>query len=98
MGANAIRKDLGPEAVRDVHRLLRASIDYALEHRDEALSYALSFSRGLSRSKADQFVEMYVNQWTQDFGPVGRQAVARLLADGHRAGVIPTLVVPEFVE
>jgi 1,4-dihydroxy-6-naphthoate synthase len=81
-----------------VHRLLRASIDYALEHRDEALSYALSFSRGLSRSKADQFVEMYVNQWTQDFGPQGRKAVARLLADGHRAGVIPTLVVPEFVE
>ena len=98
LGANAIRKDLGPEVVRDVHRLLRASIDYALEHRDEALSYALSFSRGLSRSKADQFVEMYVNQWTQDFGPVGRRAVARLLAEGHRAGVIPTLVVPEFVE
>ena len=98
LGANAIRKDLGPQVLHDVHRLLRASIDYALEHRDEALSYALSFSRGLARAKADQFVEMYVNQWTQDFGPRGRQAVARLLAEGHRAGVIPTLVVPEFVE
>ncbi len=69
-----------------------------MEHRDEALSYAMSFGRGLSRSKADQFVEMYVNQWTLDFGPIGRQAVARLLAEGHEAGVIPKLVVPEFVD
>jgi 1,4-dihydroxy-6-naphthoate synthase len=98
LGANGIRKDLGPEAVRDVHRLLRQSIEYGLEHRDEALEYAMSFGRGLSRSKADQFIEMYVNNWTLDFGPVGRQAVARLLAEGHKAGVIPRLVVPEFVE
>ena len=97
LGANGIRKDLGAEAVRDVHRLLRQSIEYGLEHRDEALSYAISFGRGLSRSKADQFIEMYVNQWTLDFGPIGRQAVARLLAEGHKAGVIPKLVVPEFV-
>jgi 1,4-dihydroxy-6-naphthoate synthase len=97
LGANAIRKDLGPAAIADVHRLLRASIEFGLEHRDEALSYAMTFGRGLSRSKADQFVEMYVNQWTLDFGPVGRHAVARLLAEGHAAGVIPRLVVPEFV-
>ena len=98
LGANGIRKDLGPEAVRDVHALLLQSIRYGLEHRDEALAYAMSYGRGLNRSKADQFVEMYVNNWTLDFGPVGRQAVARLLADGHAAGVIPKLVVPEFVE
>jgi 1,4-dihydroxy-6-naphthoate synthase len=98
LGANAIRSDLGAEAIRDVHALLRRSIEFGLEHRDEALSYAMSFGRGLNRSKADQFVEMYVNQWTLDFGPVGRQAVARLLAEGHAAGVIPTLVLPEFVE
>lgn len=98
LGANAIRTNLGVEAIRDVHRLLRQSIEYGLEHRDEALSYALSYGRGLNRSKADQFVEMYVNQWTLDFGPVGRQAVARLLAEGHAAGIIPTLVLPEFVE
>jgi 1,4-dihydroxy-6-naphthoate synthase len=97
LGANGIRKDLGPEAVRDVHRLLHESIEYGLEHRDEALAYAMSFGRGLSRSQADQFIEMYVNQWTLDFGPVGRQAVARLLAEGHKASVIPQLVVPEFV-
>jgi 1,4-dihydroxy-6-naphthoate synthase len=98
LGLNAIRRDLGAEAIRDVHALLRRSIDYGLEHRDEALSYAMSFGRGLNHAKADQFVEMYVNDWTRDLGPVGRQAVARLLAEGHAAGVIPTLVLPEFVE
>ena len=98
LGANGIRKNLGVEAIRDVHRLLRESIEFGLEHRDEALSYAMSFGRGLNRAKADQFVEMYVNNWTLDFGEVGRQAVARLLAEGYQAGVIPRLVVPEFVE
>ncbi len=98
LGANAIRRDLGAEAIGDVHRLLHESIAYGLEHREEALDYAMSFSRGLDRSKADRFVDMYVNQWTLDLGPVGRRAVARLLAEGHAAGVIPRLVVPEFVE
>ncbi len=98
LGANAIRKDLGEEAIGDVHRLLRESIVHGLEHREEALDYAMSFSRGLERSKADRFVDMYVNRWTLDFGPVGREAVARLLAEGHAAGVIPRLVEPEFVE
>jgi 1,4-dihydroxy-6-naphthoate synthase len=97
LGANAIRIDLGEETIRDVHALLRRSIEYGLEHRDEALAYAMSFGRGLDRSKADRFVGMYVNDWTLDFGPIGRQAVARLLAEGHAAGVIPTLVLPEFV-
>jgi 1,4-dihydroxy-6-naphthoate synthase len=98
LGANAIRTDLGIEAIRDVHALLRRSIEFGLEHRDEALSYAMSFGRGLNRSKADQFVEMYVNNWTLDFGPIGRQAVARLLAEGHAAGIVPELVVPQFIE
>ena len=98
LGANGVRKNLGVEAIRDVHRLLHESIEYGLEHREEALSHAMTYGRGLDRAKADQFVEMYVNQWTLDFGPIGRQAVARLLAEGHAAGVIPRLVVPEFVE
>jgi 1,4-dihydroxy-6-naphthoate synthase len=98
LGANAIRKDLGPQAVRDVNRLLKQSIEYGLAHRQEALAYALSYGRGLDVKKADQFVGMYVNDWTLDFGPRGRQAVAELLARGHAAGVIPSLVVPEFVE
>jgi 1,4-dihydroxy-6-naphthoate synthase len=98
LGANAIRKDLGPAAIADVHRLLRESIRYGLEHREEALQYALRFGRGLDQGDADRFVAMYVNDWTMDFGPRGREAVAQLLARGHAAGVIPKRVVPEFVE
>ena len=98
LGANAIRKDLGPEVMADVTRLLRASIQYGLDHRQEALDYALGFGRGLQRSDADRFVGMYVNDWTLDFGPRGREAVAELLARGHACGVIPKLVTPEFIE
>ena len=98
LGANGIRKDLGSETIREVNRLLYASIKYGLDHRAEALEYALSYGRGLDRSKADQFVGMYVNEWTLDFGPRGREAVRELLRRGYVAGVIPTLVQPEFVE
>lgn len=98
LGANAIRKDLGHETIRDVNRLLRQSIQYGLDHRDEALDYALGFGRGLDRAKADEFVGMYVNRWTLDFGDEGRRAVTELLAQGHAAGIIPDRIVPEFVE
>jgi 1,4-dihydroxy-6-naphthoate synthase len=98
LGANAVRKDLGPEVIRDVQRLLKESIAYGLAHREEALSYALSFGRGLDSRKADKFVGMYVNDWTLDFGPVGRKAVAELLARGYQADAIPRLVEPEFAE
>lgn len=97
LGANAIRKDLGPACIQDVNRLLHASIRYALAHRDAALTYALGFGRGLDQAKADTFVGMYVNDWTLDFGPRGRHAVATLLERGFQAGVIPQLVTPEFV-
>ncbi len=96
LGANGVRKDLGQPAIADVQRLLRASIEYGLQHRPEALEYALGFGRGLDPAKADEFVAMYVNDWTLDFGPRGRQAVAELLARGHAAGVIPKLATPEF--
>ncbi len=98
LGANAIRKDLGEDVIRDVNRLLKQSIQYGLDHRQEALDYALQYGRDLDRSKADEFVGMYVNDWTLDFGPVGRQAVTELLARGHAAGVIPEKITPEFVE
>lgn len=97
LGANAVRRDLGPQAISEITRLLKQSIAYGLEHRREALDYALGFGRGLDRPKADTFVGMYVNDWTLDFGPVGRQAVTELLERGYRAGVIPSLVRPEFV-
>jgi 1,4-dihydroxy-6-naphthoate synthase len=98
LGANAIRKDLGGRTIQDVNRLLKESIQYGLEHRADALEYALGFGRGLDTEKADRFVGMYVNDWTLDFGPRGRQAVTELLRRGHEAGVIPQLVTPEFVE
>jgi 1,4-dihydroxy-6-naphthoate synthase len=98
LGANAVRKDLGQETIHEVQRLLHASIEYALEHRDEALDYALQYGRDLDRNKADQFVGMYVNDRTLDFGSEGREAVTRFLAMGHEKGILPELVVPEFVE
>lgn len=98
LGANGIRKDLGMETIREVNRLLKESIEFGLAHRQEALAYALQFGRGLDTGKADTFVGMYVNDWTVDFGPRGREAVRQLLARGHAAGVIPKLVEPEFVD
>jgi 1,4-dihydroxy-6-naphthoate synthase len=98
LGANGVRKDLGPQTIRDVNRLLRASIQYALEHRDEALDYAQWYGRDLDRDRADEFVGMYVNDWTLDFGPRGREAVRQLLSRGHAADVIPHAVEPEFSE
>jgi len=97
LGANGVRKDLGTEAIREINRLLKASIAYGLAHRRPALEHALQFGRGLDTSKADTFVGMYVNDWTLDFGERGRRAVRELLARGHAAGVIPKLVEPEFV-
>ena len=98
LGANALRKDLGTDTKRQVHRLLLESIRYGLDHRTEALDYAMQFGRDLDRARSDRFVGMYVNDWTLDFGPRGREAVALMLARGHEAGIIPKLVVPEFVE
>jgi 1,4-dihydroxy-6-naphthoate synthase len=97
LGANGVRQDLGRQVVQDVNRLLKESIEYGLAHREAALDYALQFGRGLDHRKADTFVGMYVNDWTLDFGPRGREAVRELLARGHAAGVIPNLVEPEFV-
>ncbi len=98
LGCNGIRKDLGPGVAKDVNRLLRDSIKHGLDHRQKALEYAQSYGRGLDTALADKFVGMYVNDWTIDFGPRGRKAVEVLLAEGFKAGVIPKLVVPEFVD
>ncbi|RMF94339.1 MAG: ABC transporter substrate-binding protein [Planctomycetota bacterium] len=98
LGANAVRKDLGEQVARDVTQLLQESIRYGLDHRQDALAYALQFGRGLDDSLADRFVGMYVNDWTLDFGPRGREAVRELLRRGHACGAIPQLVEPEFVE
>ena len=98
LGANGIRKDLGPGTIQEVQRLLYASIKYGLDNRQEALDYALQFGRDLDQEKADKFVGMYVNDWTLDFGPKGREAVTKFLAMGHEQGILPELIVPEFVD
>ena len=98
LGANAVRKDLGAGVISDVNRLLKESIQYGLDHRSDALEYALQYGRDLDRAKADKFVGMYVNDWTLDFGERGREAVTKLLQRGYEAGVIPQKIEPEFVE
>ena len=98
LGGNVVRRDLGPETIREISRLLKESIRYSLAHRDEALDYALKYARDMDKSLADRFVGMYVNDWTLDYGPRGREAVHRLLEEGHRAGVIPKPVAVELVE
>jgi 1,4-dihydroxy-6-naphthoate synthase len=98
LGGNAIRRDLGEQAIRDVTGLLRASIEYGLANRQEALEHAMQYGRDLDRPLADRFVGMYVNDWTRDFGERGRRAVAELLSRGHAAGAIPTTIEPEFVD
>jgi 1,4-dihydroxy-6-naphthoate synthase len=98
LGGNVVRRDLGPETMRLISRLLKESIRYALDHRLDALNYALQYARDMDKALADQFVGMYVNDWTLDYGPRGREAVRRLLQEAHRAGVIPRPVEVEFVD
>ncbi|MHC4877427.1 MAG: menaquinone biosynthesis family protein [Planctomycetota bacterium] len=97
LGANAIRKDLGREVMEEVTAILKQSIQYGLDHREDALTHALQYGRDLDRAKADEFVGMYVNDWTLDFGEKGRQAVRLLLQRGHVAGIIPNPVDVEFI-
>ncbi len=97
LGGNIVRKDLGPELTAKISRHLRASIAYGLEHRKAALDHSMQYARGLAREKADEFVGMYVNDWTLDYGPRGRKAVQLLLDRGVKAGIITRDVKVEFV-
>ena len=98
LGGNVARKDLGMETLRMVSRHLRASIAYALENRQPALDHAMRYARGLDRAKADEFVGMYVNDWTLDYGERGRQAIREFLGRGVAAGIIGSHVSVEFIE
>ena len=98
LGGNVVRRDLGDATIRQISRLLKESIRYALAHRQDALQYALRYARDMDLELADRFVGMYVNDWTLDYGPRGRAAVRRLLDEAHRAGIIPQPVAVEFVE
>jgi 5,8-dihydroxy-2-naphthoate synthase len=98
LGVNVIRRDIGDAAVHDVSRILSEAIQCGLDHRDEALEYALQFGRGIDAAVADRFVEMYVNELTQDYGDEGRKAVSELLRRGEEIGAFPEPVRIEFVE
>jgi 1,4-dihydroxy-6-naphthoate synthase len=96
LGGNVIRRDLGPENIAKISSLLHDSIAYGLEHREEALEYAMKFGRGLDRKQADRFVGMYVNDLTLDYGDRGRAAVQRLMDEAYDARLIPAKVSAEF--
>jgi 1,4-dihydroxy-6-naphthoate synthase len=97
LGGNVVRRDLGDDLVQQVARLIKESIVYALEHRQEALDYALQYARDLDPALADRFVGMYVNDWTVDYGPRGREAVRALLKRAWEAGLVPASVDVQFV-
>jgi 1,4-dihydroxy-6-naphthoate synthase len=98
LGGNVVRRDLGDATIWQISRLLKESIRYGLDHRQDALKYALQYARDMDTQLADRFVGMYVNEWTLDYGPRGRAAVRKLLDEAHKAGVIPSAVDVEFVE
>jgi 1,4-dihydroxy-6-naphthoate synthase len=97
MGGNAIRRDLGAETIREVSELLRESIRYSLDNREDALAYAMQFAREMDPALADRFVAMWVNELTLDYTERGREAVRRLLSEGYERGIIPHKVDVEFV-
>jgi 1,4-dihydroxy-6-naphthoate synthase len=100
LGGNGIRRDLDEGLKRRLCRLLTQSINYGLDHRQEALGYAVRYARGLEDDpeRSDRFVGMYVNEWTRDYGRAGRRAVQLLLDRGHEAGILPQRVEAEFVD
>ncbi len=98
LGGNVVRKDLGPDLVRMVSRHLHASIAHALDNRSSALAHAMQYARGLDPAKADEFVGMYVNAWTLDYGERGREAVRLFLQRGVDAGIITRPVEVEFAD
>ncbi len=98
LGGNVIRKDIPDDIKRKISKHLRASIAYALNHRKAALDHAMQYARGLDRSKADEFVGMYVNDWTLDYGEKGREAIRLFLKRGVESGIVRGPITVEFVD
>jgi 1,4-dihydroxy-6-naphthoate synthase len=97
LGGNVVRRDLGEPLLHLIAHDLRASIAYGLDHRAEALAHAKKYSRGLTDAQTDRFISMYVNDYTLDYGLLGRRAVGELLARAHAAGLVPHRMEPTFV-
>jgi 1,4-dihydroxy-6-naphthoate synthase len=98
LGGNVVRKDLSPELRKELSDILYASIKYGLDHRSAGVSHALPLARGMDEAMADQFIGMYVNDYTLDYGQTGREAIRRFLSAASEAGLIPAPVDLEFVE
>ncbi len=98
LGGNAIRRDLGHDAMREICTILLHSIEYALSHRDEAVDYALNYARDMGKDLADEFVGMYVNEWTLDYGPRGRAAIKALIRESIDAKLIPDCGEVDLIE
>jgi 1,4-dihydroxy-6-naphthoate synthase len=98
LGVNAVRRDLGPETMAQLSRILKASIVYGLEHRQEALQHAMQYARGLETATADTFVGMYVNDWTVDMGERGKESIRLFLGRAAERGYIPQGISVDFVE
>ena len=98
LGGNAVRRSLGPDLGRLISRTIRDSVSYGLEHREEALNYAMQFAREMDTELADKFVGMYVNKWTLGYGDKGKKAVRELIERGTAAGLLPGPPTVEFLE
>jgi 1,4-dihydroxy-6-naphthoate synthase len=98
LGGNAVRRSLGPDVGRLISRTIRDSVSYGLEHREEALNYAMQFAREMDTELADKFVGMYVNKWTLGYGEKGKKAVRGLIEKGTAAGLLPGPPTVEFLE
>jgi 1,4-dihydroxy-6-naphthoate synthase len=98
LGVNVARRDLGADTLHELSAVLKESIDAALEHRDEALEYALAFGRGLDDARGDRFIGMYVNELTRDYGDEGREAVRELMSRAESSGAYERPVRVEFVD
>jgi 1,4-dihydroxy-6-naphthoate synthase len=97
LGGNAVRRALGPEIGRLISKTIRDSVSYGLDHREEALNYAMQFARDMDPELADKFVGMYVNKWTLGYGDRGKKAVREIIERGTAAGILPGPATVEFL-
>ena len=98
LGGNVVRKDIPPPVRRDISEIIRESIDYGLTHRDEAVAYSLAYARDMNSQLASKFIGMYVNEFTRDYGEIGRAAIRKFLSDARDMGYLDVPIEVEFVE
>jgi 5,8-dihydroxy-2-naphthoate synthase len=98
LGGNVVRRDIPPPVRRDISEIIRESIDYGLAHRDEAVAYSLAYARDMDSQLASKFIGMYVNEFTRDYGEIGRTAISKFLSDAHDKGYLDMPIEVEFVE